>query len=175
MFSILVIKGSTRYSNMTVKAVNLVLDELKKLGCKSVVIDPGDYQVPFLGAPFGEAEIKSLKKSAYDCQGAVICTPEYNGCFSSALMAVIENLGYPSALGGKPIGLVGVAAGQIGAVKALEHLRGVLSHCEALVLPNEVSVARVNEVFDEAGRCLVPEIEDLVRGVSRDLVAFLNR
>ena len=56
---------------------------------------------------------------------------------------VIENLGFPSVLAGKPVALVGVAAGRIGAIKSLEQLRGVCSHVGALVLPGAVSVAGV--------------------------------
>ena len=34
---------------------------------------------------------------------------------------VIENLGFPSVLAGKPVALLGMAAGAIGAIKSLEH------------------------------------------------------
>lgn len=37
---------------------------------------------------------------------------------------VIENLGFPSPLAAKPVALLGVAAGQIGAIKSLESLQG---------------------------------------------------
>ena len=72
---------------------------------------------------------------------------------------IIENLGFPSVLASKPVALVGVAAGQIGAIKALEHLRSVLSHVGAIVLPGPVSVAGVQNVFDEEGRCVDEAIE----------------
>ena len=79
----------------------------------------------------------------------VFSTPEYHGTHSSAAKLIIENLGFPSVLAGKPVALVGVAAGQIGAIKALEHLRSVLSHVGAIVLPGPVSVPGVQNVFDE--------------------------
>ena len=48
---------------------------------------------------------------------------------------MIENMGFPSVLAGKPVSLLGVAAGRIGAIKSLESLRGVCSHIGAIVLP----------------------------------------
>ena len=63
---------------------------------------------------------------------------------------IIENLGFPSVLATKPVALLGVAAGQIGAIKSLEQLRSVLSHVGAIVLPGPVSVAGVQGVFDES-------------------------
>ncbi len=37
-------------------------------------------------------------------------------------------------MSGKPVALLGVAAGSIGAIKSLEHLRGVVSHIGGLAL-----------------------------------------
>ncbi len=87
---------------------------------------------------------------------------------------IIENLGFPSVLASKPVALVGVAAGQIGAIKALEHLRSVLSHVGAIVLPGPVSVAGVQNVFDEEGRCVDEAIEKMVRGVGTNLVEYIR-
>jgi len=64
---------------------------------------------------------------------------------------VIENLGFPSVLAGKPVALLGVAAGTIGAIKSLEHLRGVVSHVGGHALPLPISIANVQKVFDREG------------------------
>ena len=66
---------------------------------------------------------------------------------------LIDNLGFPSALSGKPVALLGVAAGRIGAIKALEHLRSVASHVGAQVLPGPVSVASVGRSSMEKDGC----------------------
>ena len=90
------------------------------------------------------------------------------------LKLIIENLGFPSVLAGKPIALLGVAAGRIGAIKSLEQLRSVCSHVGAIVLPGPVSVARVREVFDENGTCHDPEMEKQLRGVGTNLLNYLH-
>jgi len=88
---------------------------------------------------------------------------------------VIENLGFPSALAGKPVALLGVAAGEIGAIKTLEQLRGVCSHVGAIVLPGPVSVARVQSVFDENGRCLDERVEKRIRSVATTLNDYIHQ
>ena len=64
--------------------------------------------------------------------GVILATPEYHGSFAAVMKLVIENLGFPSLLAGKPVALLGVAAGQIGAIKSLEQLRSVCSHAALL-------------------------------------------
>jgi len=104
----------------------------------------------------------------------VFSTPEYHGSYASAAKLIIENLRFPSVLAGKPVALVGVAAGQIGAIKALEHLRSVLSHVGAIVLPGPVSIAGVRTVFDDDERCLNEAIEKMVRGVATNLIEYIR-
>ena len=104
----------------------------------------------------------------------MLATPEYHGGFSSVIKLVIENLGFPSVLAGKPVALMGVAAGQIGAIKSLEQLRSVCSHVGAIVLPGPVSVANIQKVFDEEGRCLDPGAEKRLRGVATSLVHYIE-
>ena len=53
-------------------------------------------------------------------------------------------------------------------------MRSVLSHIGAVVLPGPVSVADVQQVFDDKGRCLDENIETLVRGVATNLIDYIN-
>ncbi len=87
---------------------------------------------------------------------------------------IIDNLGFPSHLATKPIALLGVAAGIIGAIKSLEQLRMVCSHVGGLVLPGSVSIADVQSVFDEGGRCKDPKIEERIRSVGTTLVNYIE-
>src|SRR6202040_2603253 len=102
---------------------------------------------------------KQLQSAVNAATGVVLVTPEYHGSFSSVMKLVIENLGFPSVLAGKPVALLGVAAGSIGAIKSLEQLRSIASHIGAHVLPMPVSVPNVQKVFDPSGRVLDPGVE----------------
>jgi NAD(P)H-dependent FMN reductase len=173
---IVVIKGSVRPGNYTSMAAALVVDELEKHASVSVeLIDPATLHLPFPGTDPHAEDTKLLQEKVAEATGVVLVTPEYHGSFSSIMKLVIENLGFPSVLAGKPVALLGVAAGSIGAIKSLEHLRGVVSHIGAIPLPLPVSVANVQKVFDATGRCLDPSIEKLIRGVGTNLLNYIQQ
>ena len=172
---IVAVLGTARPGNYTSKALALVIDEIRKHGNIALdLIDPAAQDMPFPGADPDSAETKALQDTVSGATGVIFSTPEYHGSFSSMAKLIIENLGFPSVLAGKPVALVGVAAGRIGAIKALEHLRSVLSHIGAIVLPGPVSVAGVQQVFDDKGRCLDENIETLVRGVATNLIDYID-
>lgn len=172
---IVAINGSARPGNFTGKALNLVVDELQHKHQVSVdVVEPANLRLPFPGMDPKSEEAARLKSRAQSATGLVLATPEYHGSFSSAMKLVIENLGFPSALAGKPIAFLGVAAGQIGAIKAIEHLHSICSHVGAIVLPGPVSVANVQKVFDDSGRCLDERIEKRIRSVANNLMDYIK-
>ncbi len=167
--------GTARPGNFTSRALALVIDEIEKQGDIAVdLIDPATLNLPLPGLSSDSADTKSIQEIVLKSTGVIFSTPEYHGTYSSAAKLIIENLGFPSVLASKPIALVGVAAGKIGAIKALEHLRSVLSHVGAIVLPGPVSVAGVQSVFDEEGHCLDEAVEQMVRRVGTNLVEYIR-
>lgn len=167
------ILGTSRPGNFTSKALALVNEELLEEGVDLTTIDPAEIALDFPGGPETEGS-KVIQDALESATGVVIATPEYHGSFASALKLIIENLGFPSKLSGKPIALLGVASGRIGAIKSLEHLRSVCSHVGGIVLPGPVSVAGVRRVFDEAGNCLDEAVEKQVRGLAAHLLDYLH-
>lgn len=167
--------GSVKPDSNTSKALAVVVDELAKKDSVNVeVIDPRKLKLNLLVDP-ETSDIKKIRKTIEEASGLVLATPEYNGSYSSVIKLIIESLGDPSALAGKPIVLLGIAAGRIGAIKALEHLRGVCSHEGAIVLPWSISVAFVHRLFDEKGQCLDKKIEAEIRSLASGLVAFIEK
>lgn len=169
-----VLIGTARPGNYTSKAVAVVVDELRKEKKVTVkVIDPATMDLPFPGGK-PTADQKRLRDAVSTATGVIISTPEYHGGFASMIKLMIENLGFPSAIAGKPVALMGVASGQIGAIKSLESLQSVCSHIGAIVLPGPVSVARVQSVFDEDGRCLDQHVEKRLRRLPHNLLDFID-
>lgn len=167
------IGGSVRPGNYTARALALAVDEAGKRPNVTVeLFDPARLELaePGSGTPDGAR----LQAAARQATGVLLATPEYHGSFSSVMKRVIENLGFPSVLAGKPVALLGVAAGRIGAVKSLEHLRSVCSHVGALVLPGPVSVAGVQQLFDDDGHCLDAAVEKQIRGVATRLITYIE-
>lgn len=166
---IVVVIGSVRPGNYTSRAVAVVVDELgKQEGIEVDLVDPADLDLPLSGGT-------ALREKLEGATGVILSTPEYHGSYSSVIKMVIENMGFPSGLAGKPIALLGVAAGAIGAVKALEHLRSLCSHVGGIVLPGAVSVAGVQKVFDEDGTCNDAGVEKRIRGVGLSLVDYIRQ
>ena len=172
---IVTVLGTSRPGSFTAKALALVTDELRQQPHVHVTsIDPTGMNLPFPGTPSDPAAVESLQATVRKATGLILATPEYHGGFAAMLKLVIENLGFPSILAGKPIALMGVAAGQIGAIKSLEQLRSVCSHVGAIVLPGPVSVAGVQGLFDESGACLDAKVEKRIRGLSATLLDYIH-
>lgn len=166
--------GSVRPDNYTDKALALVVDELKQQpGVVVHEIDLGRIDFPFPGKPLTDPKVKEFQKIVREADGVIIATPEYHGTFSSLIKLAIENLGYPNGLKGKPVALLGVAAGRIGAIKSLEHLRSVGAHVGAIVLPSIISLDRIKERLDIDGTPLDKDTEEKLRGLAHELLDYL--
>ncbi len=172
---IVIINGSVRPHNYTGMPSALVVDQLRKDPKIQVeVVNPATLNLPFPGTDPDSASAKALQQQVKNATAVVLATPEYHGSFSSVMKLVIENLGFPSVLAGKPVALLGVAAGTIGAIKSLEQLRSVCSHIGAIVLPLPISVANVQKVFSPDGRVLDPNVEKAVRSVATNLLNYIH-
>ncbi len=172
---IVTILGTSRPGNFTAKALALVVDELRTQARVEVTtIDPSRMHLPFPGQPGEFPDQQGVPDAVKSATGVVLATPEYHGGFAAVMKLLIENLGFPSLLAGKPVALLGVAAGQIGAIKSLEQLRSVCSHVGAIVLPGPVSVAGVQKLFDGEGHCLDAGVEGRIRGLATGLVDYIQ-
>ena len=173
--SIVAILGSVRPDNMTAKVLALVADEMKKYtNVHFEIIDPSEIQLVTPGKE-SDASVENLQRIVSEATGIILTTPEYHGSYSSTIKLVIDNLGFPSVLAGKPVALLGVASGQIGAIKALEHLRSVCSHVGSIVLPGPVSVAGVHKLFDDQGRCQDEKAEKRIRALATSLMDYIQK
>jgi len=167
--------GSVREGNYTAKAMKVVTDEFRKYPNIALdLIDPAEIELLPPGRNPGTQALDRVRSVVSEATGLVISTPEYHGSYSSVIKLIIENLDFPSAMAGKPVALLGVAAGRIGAIKALEHLRSVCSHVGAIVLPGPVSVAQVKRAFDAEGNCLDPAVEERLRGLAGNLIDYIR-
>ena len=173
MRNIVCISGTSRPGNYTSHALAIVVDELKNLGETTLVFDARELELSFPGhTPTADAE--RLAEAVGDASGVVIASPEYHGGVCAMTKLIIENLHFPSNLAVKPVALAGVAAGRIGAIKSLDQLKGICSHTGAIVVPGAVSIAGVQKVFDEQGRCHDEGSAKALRGLGQSMHNFLN-
>jgi len=173
MRNIVCISGTSRPDNFTSRALAVVVEEFKQQNETTQVFDARDMHLGFPGsAPTNDA--KELKAAVEQATGVVIASPEYHGGICAMTKLIIENLGFPSLLAGKPVGLVGVAAGRIGAIKSLEQLKSICSHVGAIVVPGAISIAGVQSVFDDDGRWLDEGSEAALRSVATAMSGFMR-
>jgi chromate reductase len=173
LHGIVCISGTNRPDNYTARALGIVVEALRHSRVDPVVFDARALSLAFPGHPDpGDGE--RLRTAIAAAPGVILATPEYHGSFCAMTKLIIENLGFPSVLAGKPVALVGVAAGRIGAIKALEHLKSVCAHIGAIVVPGAVSIAGVQKVFDDQGRCMDADVEAMLRGVAPAMLTFLQ-
>ncbi len=172
---IAVVCGSVRPGNYTRMAVEVVAKSLSAHPDVRVdIVDPSELDLPLPGREATSNSVSELQEVIGGATAVILATPEYHGSFSSVMKLVIENLGFPSVLAGKPVALLGVTGGSIGAIKSLEQLRGVCSHVGAIVLPGPVSVAHVRSAFNEEGECIDSNVEGRLQGLGENLLGYIR-
>ncbi|MFL5403379.1 MAG: NADPH-dependent FMN reductase [Gemmatimonadales bacterium] len=96
--------------------------------------------------------VMAFKAALTQADGLLIATPEYNDGIPAVLTNAIEwgsRLPGRSPLIGKPVAIMGASPSQTGTARAQLHLRQLLSHVQARVLPPpEVLIAKAHEKFD---------------------------
>lgn len=168
--TIVVLSGSPRPDSMTRRVVDVVAKLIAAEGAAVEILDLAELTLAMPGSD-ATADAQRLAETMRAADAVVLATPEYHGSYSAAIKQAIENFGHPSGLTGKPVALVGAAAGRIGAVKALEHLRSVCAHLGSHVLPGAVSVANVGDAFTEDGSLKEDLTRDMMATLAETIVA----
>jgi len=149
--------GSLRRESFN-RALLAAARQMAPAGMTIDVVEIG--QLPFYNAdveregdPMSVAEFKAALQEA---DGVLIATPEYNSGIPGVLTNAIDwasRLPGRAPLTGKPVALIGASPGQIGTARAQVHLRQILDHVHARVLPPpELLLARAYEKFDAQRR-----------------------
>lgn len=152
----------------------------QELAPEGMTIEPVEIgELPFYNADV-EAEgdpssVAAFKAALHQCDGILIATPEYNDGIPAVLGNAMDwgsRLPGRSPLSGKPVALVGASPSQVGTARAQLHLRQILSHVQARVLPPpELLVSKAHERFDTALRLK----DEGTRKVLGDLLARFGR
>ncbi|MCP4446753.1 MAG: NAD(P)H-dependent oxidoreductase [Myxococcales bacterium] len=166
--------GNRQRQNFTAHAAAVVNSALARAGVDIQVLHGADLDLSFPGDGASN-DSNTLERAVAGADAVVLATPEYHGTYSAFMKLVIESLGYPSALRGKPVAMLGVAGGRLGATKSLEQLRNTCAHTGALVLPGAVSVAHAKEAFLETGECVLGEVKQSLEGLADTVLNFLHQ
>jgi chromate reductase, NAD(P)H dehydrogenase (quinone) len=160
----------------------------RELAPHGMLIEPVEIgELPFYNADV-EANgdppaVAAFKASLRDADGLLIATPEYNEGVPAVLTNAVDwgsRLPGRSPLTGKPVAIMGASPSQVGTARAQPHLRQLLGHTHARLLPPpELLVAKAHERFDAdlrlthegTRRVLADLLERFARWIGRERVA----
>lgn len=166
--------GSFNATGATRRALALALDAAQLAGAEVQLLDLREFNLPFAESGFEPAnfpDVARFNQLVRQSDGLIWATPEYHGSFSGALKNALD-LGSFAEYEGKMVALLGVAAGQIGAIQALSHLRTVARQLHAWVLPSQLSIARAYAAFDADGQLSDPKLAAALTEMSAELVKW---
>lgn len=171
---ILVLYGSLRersYSRLLSEEASCLL---RWYGCEVRTFDPTGLPLPD-DADSDHPRVQTLQELAEWSEGMLWVSPERHGAMTSIMKAQIDWI--PLALGGvrptqgKTLAVMEVSGGSQ-SFNAVNQLRLLGRWMRMLTIPNQSSVPRAFNEFDEAGRMLLSPLYQRVVDVGEELVKF---
>ena len=164
MSKLLVIVGSTRPT----RSADLVLPWLTEkvsehAAFDAEVVDLRDWPLPIFAEHFGtigdfsdpsysEPLVKAWNDKIKSADAYVIVTPEYNHSVPGGLKNAIDSVWVSYGFRNKPVAFLSYAGGQVGGVRAIEHLAHVFVETESVPVRNSVVIPHVRDAFDADGQ-----------------------
>jgi chromate reductase len=185
---ILAFAGSLREHSYSKRVVKTAIRGAQKAGADVTYIDLRDYPMSIYNADvhinegFDENALK-LQRLLIEHDGLLIASPEYNGSLSGALKNAIDWTSRQSdeykmgeVFRGKVAAIMAESPGAFGGLRCLGHLRGVLSILLVNVLPSEIAVSKVHELFDGDGEEMKDEkMKAILEDLGASLVDILRK
>ena len=171
---ILLLYGSLRarsYSRfLTYEAERL----LKHFGAETRSFDPSGLPLPD-GAPVDHPKVQELRELSLWSEGQVWTSPERHGAMSAVMKAQIDwiplSVGAVRPTQGRTLAVMQVSGGSQ-SFNAVNQMRVLGRWMRMVTIPNQSSVAKAYQEFDEAGRMIPSSYYDRVVDVMEELVKF---
>ncbi len=171
---ILLLYGSLRersYSRLAVLEAERIL---KRLGCETRVFDPSGLPLPD-AVPADHPKVQELRALSQWSEGQVWCSPERHGAVSAVMKAQIDwiplTLGSVRPTQGRTLAVMQVSGGSQ-SFNAVNTLRLLGRWMRMVTIPNQSSVAKAYQEFDETGRMRPSAYYDRIVDVMEELVKF---
>lgn len=171
---ILILYGSVRdrsYSRfLAFEAARL----LQAFGAETRIFDPRGLPLPD-DAPSDHPKVAELRELAAWSEGQVWCSPERHGAMSGIMKAQIDwiplSLGAVRPTQGKTLAVMQVSGGSQ-SFNAVNQMRILGRWMRMITIPNQSSVAKAFQEFDEDGRMKPSAFYDRVVDVMEELIKF---
>jgi arsenic resistance protein ArsH len=171
---ILLLYGSLRarsYSRfLTMEAARL----LEHFGAETRIYDPHGLPLPD-GAADTHPKVQELRSLAAWSEGQVWCSPERHGAMSGVMKSLIDwiplSSGAVRPTQGKTLAVMQVSGGSQ-SFNAVNQMRVLGRWMRMITIPNQSSVAKAFQEFDDDGRMKPSSYYDRVVDVMEELVKF---
>ncbi|NML14916.1 NADPH-dependent FMN reductase [Azohydromonas caseinilytica] len=183
---ILAFAGSARQQSLNRKLVQVAAQGARQAGAEVTLIDLKDYPLPIYDGDIEAAgfpdNVRRLRELLLGHQGFLIASPEYNGSVSPLLKNVIDWCSRPvdgqdglAPYRNKVVVLMSASPGGFGGLRALPHLRTVLSGIGAIVLPDQVAVPKAHEAFAPEGGMVNDKQRATIEALGVTLASTLSK
>ncbi len=170
----LLLYGSLRERSYSRLLVQEAARLLEALGGETRVFDPAGLPLPD-ATPDSHPKVQELRSLAQWAEGMVWCSPERHGAMTGIMKAQIDWI--PLAVGvvrptqGKTLAVMQVSGGSQ-SFNAVNQLRVLGRWMRMITIPNQSSVAKAYQEFDDAGRMKPSAYYDRVVDVMEELMKF---
>ena len=171
---ILLLYGSLRersYSRLLTEEAARIL---QRFGAETRIFDPRDLPLPDAVSP-DHPKVQELRSLSQWSEGQVWCSPERHGAISGIMKAQIDwiplEIGRVRPTQGRTLAVMEVSGGSQ-SFNAVNTLRLLGRWMRMITIPNQSSVAKAYQEFDEAGRMKPSAYYDRVVDVMEELYKF---
>jgi arsenic resistance protein ArsH len=172
---VLLLYGSLRQRSYSRLAVEEAARLLRHFGAETRIFDPFDLPLPDHAKNDDHPAVRELREHSIWSEAQVWCSPERHGAISSVMKAQIDhlplNMGGIRPTQGRTLAVMQVSGGSQ-SFNAVNMLRLLGRWMRMFVIPNQSSVAKAYEEFDEAGRMKPSSYYDRIVDVMEELVRF---
>ncbi len=172
---ILLLYGSLRERSFSRLATEEAARILQLLGAEIRIFDPIDLPFPDQVKGDDHPAVHELRELSLWSEGQVWCSPERHGQITGLMKAQIDQL--PLSIGavrptqGRTLAVMQVSGGSQ-SFNAVNTLRILGRWMRMFTIPNQSSVAKAWQEFDESGRMLPSAYYDRIVDVMEELVRF---
>jgi len=168
-----VILGTARVGRQSEKVANFILEEVKKAGIETEIIDVRDLRIEATDNTGNVPQAKRLSPKIEKADAFIIVSPEYNHGYPGELKMMLDLLYDQYA--GKPVGFCGVSAGGLGGARVVEQLRQVVIELHMLPIREALYFPAVQNLFDEKGTMKDPvSYKDRIKSFLDELTWYAN-
>jgi len=172
---ILLLYGSLRPRSYSRLVVEEAARLLRHFGADTRIFDPSDLPLPDQVAGDDHPAVRELRELSLWSEGQVWCSPERHGQITGVMKAQIDHLPLQSGAvrptQGRTLAVMQVSGGSQ-SFNAVNSLRLLGRWMRMFTIPNQSSVAKAWQEFDEAGRMRPSAYYDRIVDVMEELVRY---